>query len=507
MHLLTILAFVCLFWRAEIEEPWNMLPGRGFAWTLALIILYFAMVGIIGRWTTARVLRLLDRGDGFESAAQRFHYRATLFHRGVILGGFAILVLATPWCDQISLRGVSASLQILSDMATLTVYVMACAMLWFTAYPLEKRVHDGSMPASGPLRSDAGFRLRSYLDANLRHHVLVVAAPMMLILFGSNVIRANEDRIADWFGSPWGGDLALGGVAALVFLIAPAILRRVWRTEPLPPGPLRGELETLCRRIGLRCRDILVWRSDGMMMNAAVMGVVAPLRYVLLSDTLVTSMTTKQVEAVFGHEAGHIRHRHIEKFLVFAFVGWLVVAGTMEIVAWWAMKSGGRAGISGSTVQTIGLGTAGVVWLLAFGWVSRRFEWQADVFGASCAASSAERCDQPCSAHPASSPFKSGAARVCMTGAMVFTSALERVALTNGIPRDDPSWRHSSIAHRVSHLMALAGDPAEAARFARVTRRVSHMIWIAGAVGVLVCAWYWTQGIEPAMLRLAAEAR
>ena len=507
MHLLTILAFVCLFWQAEIDEPWRVFPGRGLAWSFALILVYWTSVGIIGRWITARVLRLLDRDGTFGADAQKFHFRATLFLRGLILGGFGFLVLATPWCDRISLRGVSAWLQVLSDIVTLLVYVIACALLWFTAYPLEKRMHDTSESADSLSAAGTTYRLRSYLDANLRHHVLVVAAPMTLILFGSNVIRANEDRIVDWIGSPWGADLALGCVAAIVFVISPAILRRVWHTEPLPPGPLRLELEALCGRIGLRCRDILVWRSDGMMMNAAVMGVVAPLRYVLLSDTLVSTMSPRQIEAVFGHEAGHVRHRHIEKFLIFAFVGWLAVAGTMEIVAWWATKSGGQADVSGSTVQTIGLGTTGVAWLLVFGWISRRFEWQADVFGAACAAPEADRCDQPCARHGVPGPEKNGESRVCMTGATVFASALERVAVTNGIPRDEPSWRHSSIAHRVAHLMALAGDPAEAARFGRITRRISQAIWIAGAVGVLICAWYWTRGIEPAMLRLAVEAR
>ena len=78
--------------------------------------------------------------------------------------------------------------------------------------------------------------------------------------------------------------------------------------------------------------DLLVWRSDGMMINAAVMGLLAPVRYVLLSDGLLATMNVSQIEAVFGHEAGHVRHRHIQHFLLFALAGWFLVVGLMELL-------------------------------------------------------------------------------------------------------------------------------------------------------------------------------
>ena len=85
--------------------------------------------------------------------------------------------------------------------------------------------------------------------------------------------------------------LAASALAAMgVFLLMPAMIVRIWKTGPLPPGPLRDRLEDISRRLKLRYRHILVWRSGGMVANAGVMGIVGPLRYVLLSDALLEQM-------------------------------------------------------------------------------------------------------------------------------------------------------------------------------------------------------------------------
>ena len=95
----------------------------------------------------------------------------------------------------------------------------------------------------------------------------------------------------------------LGLVAVAIFLASPVLLRRIWSTTPLPDGPLRTKLLKLCNRIGLRVAEILIWHTDGVMVNAAVVGLVPRMRYILLSDTLLEAMTEDEIEAVFGHEA------------------------------------------------------------------------------------------------------------------------------------------------------------------------------------------------------------
>jgi hypothetical protein len=92
--------------------------------------------------------------------------------------------------------------------------------------------------------------------------------------------------------------------------------------------------------------------------------------------------------------------------------------------------------------------------------------------------------------------------RVCATGAAVFASALERVALLNGIPREERSWRHSSIASRIRFLLSLAADPSRAARFERVVRRTKVAMLLIGLGGSMASLLYWRNVGTPALFRL-----
>ncbi|GIW74946.1 MAG: hypothetical protein KatS3mg104_0009 [Phycisphaerae bacterium] len=87
--------------------------------------------------------------------------------------------------------------------------------------------------------------------------------------------------------------------AGMVFLIGPEILRRVLPVTRLPDSPLRDRLQAMCERLGLRYRDILIWKTHFSFGNAAVMGLIPRFRYILLSDLLIETMDQRQIEAVF----------------------------------------------------------------------------------------------------------------------------------------------------------------------------------------------------------------
>ena len=108
---------------------------------------------------------------------------------------------------------------------------------------------------------------------------------------------------------PRRGDLS--APAGLIALLFPTLLRWTWKTTPLAAGPLRERLEAAARRCRFRAREILVWHTGDMVVNAAVAGFVPGLRYVFLTDALLTRLTPEEIEAVFAHEVGHVRHRHL----------------------------------------------------------------------------------------------------------------------------------------------------------------------------------------------------
>src|SRR5581483_3974994 len=121
------------------------------------------------------------------------------------------------------------------------------------------------------------------------------------------------------------------------------------------------------------------WDTGHSMGNAAVMGVVPWMRYILLSDVLIETMSDDQIEAVFAHEVGHVVHRHMVWFVIFfgaLFSGICCVEKLVENVHWLNERLNENAMVIGSLVCW-----SAVFWL-GLGFLSRRFERQADVFAA-----------------------------------------------------------------------------------------------------------------------------
>jgi STE24 endopeptidase len=137
------------------------------------------------------------------------------------------------------------------------------------------------------------------------------------------------------------------------------------------------------------------------------------------------------------------------------------------------------------------------VWLV-FGFLSRRCERQADVYGCKVVS-----CGEPhCSGHDGTARTEPAAAdcnNLCRTGIATFIAALEQVAELNGIRRDKPSWRHSSIARRVEFLRRLQENPELEPHFQKRLRWVKVALF-AGLGGVLACLW-WSGLTPPDMIR------
>lgn len=504
MHLHTILAFAFLFWRVEAPLEWSLLPKGSVTGTLAIVLGQPIALTLIATLCVRKSRRLLSRQSEPSEAAIRFYHRSLFILRLALVAGFGGSTLLTDWPDWFAFGRVAPSLQIFGDLIVLTPYFVGCLALWLATFPLEGALHGADMAPSKPGETASGcsWRLSSYLDFHIRHHLLVISAPMMLILFASNLTRGYETALRRWSNWFWTPDALLGVVAAGVFLIAPFLLRRLWRTSPLASGPLRERLEALCTRIGLRCREILVWQSDGLMLNAAVMGIVPAARYVLLSDALLAAMSPRQIEAVFGHEAGHVRHRHIQHFLVFAFVGWLGAGALMELLGWLFVHGNAWSKTGVAAIQGTGLALTFIFWVIGFGWLSRRFERQADLFGARCVTPDAANCNLPCSVHLNGAANPPESERVCAAAAAVFASALDRVAVLSGIPHEERSWRHSSVGSRIRFLHSAAGDPALAVRFERVIRRAKAALLAAAIVGSAGALYYWSVTPTPALMRM-----
>jgi Zn-dependent protease with chaperone function len=276
----------------------------------------------------------------------------------------------------------------------------------------------------------------------------------------------------------------------------PWILRLMLRLRPLPAGPLRDRLLAASRRLDFRCNDIWVWQTGNGIANAMVTGISPWIRYIVVTDRLVTDLSPDEVEAVFGHEVGHIKHRHPLYYLAFllasmaALIVMMLATGIVSV-----QESSTEAQDVAAQLPLLGIMVSYV--FLVFGFLSRRCERQADIYG--CRAVS---CSSPaCSGHDPSAVLVPRGKGLCATGIQHFISALEKVARVNGISRDRPgwlsSWLHSTIARRVEFLQHMSSDPRVEPRFQRRVVLVKWGLMLGlGAVFLTVMAVLGTEGLR-----------
>ena len=273
----------------------------------------------------------------------------------------------------------------------------------------------------------------------------------------------------DWDESALAEPIEIAVLGSLVLIVAPLFIRLAWPTRPLPDGPLRRRLERVARRAGFRFADVLIWDTENTVLNACVTGILPRFRYVLLTDALVATMTPVEVAAVFGHEIGHIAHRHLLYFGFF-FAGSLgiltLLADGLGVAIGWASNAPGSASwFSPRAVELAQEGTVlallGLYFWLVFGHLSRRFERQADIFGSrivSCAAGNCPPHLDPDGDSLPESP-RGSPLPLCRVGLRTFSQALAIVAQCNGMELARPSWRHGSIASRIAFLEGLEHRP------------------------------------------------
>jgi STE24 endopeptidase len=269
-----------------------------------------------------------------------------------------------------------------------------------------------------------------------------------------------------------------------VFILSPLVVRLVWDVQTLGKGPTRDALERLLERTGVRVRDILLWRTHGTLVNAAAVGVIRPLRYILLSDALLESLPERQVQAVMAHEIAHVRLRHM-LWMGISVVSMGVFLSLVASLALWAAGVGPEVAATPRPGESIevdslswgtGLVTSGAVLgltLSLFGFVSRRFEWQADAFAVRVLSHLRPRADAPPQIawtglpNGIEPPVVAGEtvageidpARATTEAAESMAGALGSVATLAHIPISRSSWRHGSIAVRQARVRGLVGQP------------------------------------------------
>jgi Zn-dependent protease with chaperone function len=547
-----LLLFVCLIWLAgATRTPGATVPPDQVVPLAACLGSLVGLVLVVAGWSRFVARRVSARTFG--RSVRRLGW-VMLVSRLYVVACFAAAVFGLGWVDFVEGNLGLARLEP-ARLPALVVGVspalLAWVGFWWAHFPADQALRQQGLAENLidglPVHHPPG--LLAYLALNFRLQVLFTLAPLMMIVglrdagaaiafpapsrtaevasqgdrelttdssrrsadarrsIESDRYDAQKDRLegAIWFA-------AIG----LVYLVAPELLRRILPTSPLREGPLRRRLEALCRRSGMRYRDILVWHTHFNVGNAAVMGIVPRVRYILLSDLLLERMDDEQIEAVFAHEIGHVVHRHMGWYVVFffCFILLMLAGGSLVPAVAWVDK----LPVSSGAWAMAGLTAAVSAFLTAFGFVSRRFERQADVYAARMMeavrpgdpaagaarlapllAEASARREAAAPTAPPPAPDRPRVAPIDVPvgtyGAQLFAATLHRVAVINNIPISPRSrrgqglihhvsylagsltdlahdWLHDSIHNRMAYLRSLAADPALTRRFDRVMGRL-----------------------------------
>jgi Zn-dependent protease with chaperone function len=510
---------------------------------LAYVILVFAQasIAILAVVKTRRTIQLLHHSTESASAIARKADITFIQSRlgaslvtGAVLFCTPLAATLVPWVNHTAVL----KYFMVPELLFMLPAVMAWMAIWIAGYHLEEALRQRCLPyqlaQAVPVHDMPS--LGSYLAMQARHNFYP-----LFFLFLQGFINAAADlarRNSHSSAQANTAEIVVTSLSLLLILVLlPWLLTRIWSTTPLF-GALRQRLEAVAARHGLRFGDIRLWRTHHMILNAAVVGWVPRGRYFLITDTLVESLSDNQLEVVFAHEVGHGIHKHLPWMMaaILSVVALSTGISGLTVVAMHLGESeGNMVALALSSVLLCALGVA------AIGWISPRFEHQADWFacrhmaqrlretprledppGAKTeipapladalapAPTTAEQVtvDQyraglypnnpqgtPVSAEP---PAAAPPPPLEIAGAEIFISSLEAIIETSHRDRNRRGLFHPSVAQRASLLRRLALDPAAETRFNRALRRVRWLIVLLAVVsGATLAAAIYLESTQP----------
>lgn len=420
----------------------------------------------LATWRLSGLLRNLDRSGEWRHgiAAEQWVGLA----RAGTISSFGAGVLVFGWLDVV--RGLTGDTILLDELLAISPLVLGLLALAWSGAGLQRRIREAVIVRSldqgdpvAPLPSRMGW-----VRIAARTQVLVSLVPLSIIIAWSEVAERLLARSPSWAIESIDADRAHTGAVLVgvlvIFAIAPLLLAVVLDTKPLGPGPVLERVRAIGKLQRVSLGRVLVWRTQGMIPNAAAAGLFPGLRFVLFSDALLDMLDEDQIEAVAAHEVAHLKRRHV-LWLGVGMMSLLTVGSLLGLLVVWLIDaSGGGAGEFTSLL--VGLPVA----LALFGIVSRRFEWQADAFAVRHLSESR------------------GSDTITSEAAEAMAGALLRISKVTATPEHKRSWRHGSIALRVAKVRSLVGRPINRLPADSAARTVKTLIAFAaiGTLGFLV---------------------
>lgn len=240
--------------------------------------------------------------------------------------------------------------------------------------------------------------------------LLIPLIPLLIYLTSLDILVRLPDSVLEFLVKhPYLFIGLLLPVLAGAYIFAPLLMRFMWKTKALTDVILKERLEALTKKSQTKYKDIVVWQTGSLLIaNAAVAGTLQWNRRIFITDTLLKYFTDDQIETIVAHELGHIRYKHIPTYVLFSILYLFSYPLFLIFIEQPILNSIPMTLLDNyPIISSIGSIMYFIVYFVfGFRYISRRFEYQADLYAVSLT-------NKP----------------------EAFISALERLALFNNIPR------------------------------------------------------------------------
>ena len=206
----------------------------------------------------------------------------------------------------------------------------------------------------------------------------------LLLMVGlASMVMGLHKSFGDWL------ILAFAVFATLFLLfitfLSPFFSRIFNKFTPLPDGELKEGITKLLEKNGYKVRAIKVMDASrrSTKSNAYFTGF-GKMKTIVLYDTLISTMTTDEILAVFAHEMGHGLHRDTLKNHILTFLQMLVLG----LLAWATLRhpeifrpfgfEGVNYGFAVLLMMSVEFALIAPLFGLVMSWFSRRAEYRAD---------------------------------------------------------------------------------------------------------------------------------
>ena len=137
---------------------------------------------------------------------------------------------------------------------------------------------------------------------------------LIFILIGGAIFALLSWIIASYENWWLWGFITMFSIAIMANVLAPTFMALFNKFSPLEEGELKTEISKMMDKVGLKNDGIFIMdasKRDGRL--NAFFGGLGKSKRVVLFDTLVEKLNTKELLAVLGHELGHFTHGDIWK--------------------------------------------------------------------------------------------------------------------------------------------------------------------------------------------------